>query len=75
MVEGPDVPPEAGAEPGVVGNRHRGRAEILMEGTNGMGGCGGGGSVGGTCHAKEIPGSTTVSFGSGAGCDPKGCVV
>ena len=37
MVEGPVVPPKADAEPGVVGSRHRRRAEILMEGTNGVG--------------------------------------
>ena len=37
MVEGPVVPPKADAVPGVVGSRHRRRAEILMEGTNGVG--------------------------------------
>ena len=37
MFEGPVVPPKADAVPGVVGNRHRRRAEIVMEGTNGAG--------------------------------------
>jgi len=37
MVEGPVVPPKADAVPGVVGSRHRRRAEIVMEGTNGAG--------------------------------------
>ena len=35
MGEGPVVSPKADAEPGVVGSRHRRRAELLMEGTKG----------------------------------------
>ena len=37
MVEGPVVSAKADAVPGVVGSRHRRRAEIVMEGTNGAG--------------------------------------
>ena len=37
MGEGPVVSPKADAEPGVVGSRHRRRAELLMEGTTGVG--------------------------------------